>query len=125
MSTPPRFSVPLAELRGLPADPLNRVGVAEYALFPTLNPNGRPRPERIASATSVTLGGDYRVQARIVQAASGLALELSPAGFGMARRLPETFHFSLALTRSIYNALAQAHTLAKARQYSRSREGRN
>ena len=42
MSTLPRFSVPLAELRGLPADPLNRVGVAEYALFPALNPNGRP-----------------------------------------------------------------------------------
>ena len=125
MSTLPRFSVPLAELRGLPADPLNRVGVAEYVLFPALNPNGRPRPERIVSAASVTLGGEYRAQARILSQPDGMTLELSPDGYDMTRRKPEAFAFSPALVRGIYDALAQAHTLAKARRYSQSREGHN
>jgi len=125
LSTLPRFSVPLAELRGLPADPLNRVGVAEYALFPALNPNGRPRPERIVSAASVTLGGDYRVQARILSQPDGMTLELCPDGYDMTRRHAEQFAFSPALVKGIYDALARAHVAARAKRHSQSREGRN
>lgn len=117
--------IPLAQLRGLPADPSHRVGVAGYQLFPYANPNGSPRPERIVSHACLTLGRDFRVQARILSQPSGMALELSPDGFDMTRRLPELFAFSPALVRNIYDALSQAHTLAKARQHCQSREGRN
>ncbi len=117
--------IPFAALRGLPADPTHRVSIAHYQILPALNPNGSPRPERMVSHASLTLGSDFRVDARIVQQPSGLALEISPDGFDMERRKPELFAFSPALTRSIYDAMAQAHTLAKARQHSQSREGRN
>jgi len=123
---PAPVCIPLNELRGLPADPvLYRVGVAGYQLFPAANPNGRPRPERIVSHASLTLGWDFRVQARILSQPSGMALELSPDGFDMERRQAEQFAFSPALVRGIYDALAQAHTLAKARQHCQSREGIN
>lgn len=119
------LTIPLVQLRGLPAAPSHRVGVAAYALFPARNPNGRPRPERIVSHASLTLGSDWRVQVRIVQQPTGLALELSPDGFDMARRRRQLFAFSPSLVRGIYDALAQAYTLAKARQQAQSREGRN
>ena len=123
--TPDPLCIPLTDLRALPADPCSRVCVAGYQLFPAANPNGRLRPERIVSHASLTLGRDFRVQARILSLPSGMAMDLSPDGFDMERRKPEAFAFSPALTRSIYDALAQAHTLAKARQHSQSREGRN
>ncbi len=119
------MTIALSELRGLPADLSPRIGVAEYVIFPFLNLNGKPRPQRIVSAASLTLGHDFRVQARILSLPSGMALELSPDGFDMERRLPELFAFSPAIVRGIYDALAQEHPLAKARQHARSREGRN
>jgi len=118
--------IPLNELRGLPADPvLYRVGVAGYQLFPYANPNGLPRPARIVSHACLTLGRDFRVHARILSQPDGMTLELCPDGYDMTRRQAEQLAFSPALVRGIYDALAQAHTLAKARQHSQSREGRN
>ncbi len=122
-STP--LAIALATLRGLPADPLQRVGVADYTIPRAILPNGLPRPSRIVSSAALTVGGSFRVQARIIRQRGGMALELAPAAFDMARQEPEPFRFSSTLARSIYNAMAQAHIKAQARGHAQSREGRN
>ena len=103
----------------------HRLECRAYHLPPDRNPNGLPRPARIASEAVLRLGGDFHILARVLrpEPAAPYCLEVVTTR-DMAQGRDDCLTLDDGLLSAIYHALARRHTLEKARRHARG-EGRN
>lgn len=117
---------PLADVRRLPTQTAHRLRLVHYDAPGDILPNGLRRPDTIIATGALRVGNDFHILARVRQDKDGArVLEVDAMAFDTLLSRPCALPFSDALLRGVYDELARAHVLAKARQHGCSVEGRN